>query len=321
MDNQSITPQPPVPVLSQPFKNWSTCSKALKKLPYPPTELDKQSIIVSVQGSPQRLFIAFEFLWWRQKARAAAKFLWLESTALQLLGNGEPEPNLATLPTPADAGKWVFRELREINTLAEWKKYLATGRHFWLLHVILKCESNKAALVEAVLALAECLEHVQTSSANGKPKKNRISPSDPQWIARLIKSRITPKHDLGKAFVETVFSLNATAELSKLLREDSNLLRSQLQKVTETLKNETEARVNSETREQQLQLDLSTIRQELVNTNKALEEEKQHTIRTGGFGGVAKQEAINQVMAIVRQGISHRLESIRQYADREKTQP
>jgi len=167
------------------------------------------------------------------------------------------------------------------------------------------------------VALVECVEHVQNCPINGKPKKTPVNAADPQWIARIIKSRIAAKLSLSSAFIETIFSLNATAMLSENLRTDSNFLRLQLQNITATLQIETEAKTNAENREQQLKVELAKTKQELGNTTKALEDEKKHTIRTGGFSGVAKQETVNQVMAIVRQGVTHRLESIRQFADRE----
>jgi hypothetical protein len=318
MDNLSLPPQTPSPAIEQPFKNWTDCMKALKKLPHPPAESDRQSIVTRLQSSPLRLFIAFEYLWWRQKAGAASKFSWLETEAIQILGNGDPAPKLASLTAPAEAGQWVFHELGDINTPSDWEKYIASGRHLWLLHAILQCAANKPALIEAMLALVECVEHVQNCPINGKPKKTPVNAADPQWIARTIKSRIAAKLSLSKAFIETIFSLNATATISETLRTDSNSLRSQLQKVTATLQSETEAKTNAENREQQLKIELAKTKQELAKTAKELEDEKKHTIRTGGFSGVAKQETVNQVMAIVRQGVTHRLESIRQFADREK---
>lgn len=318
MDNPTLPPQAPLPTDCHPFKNWTDCLIALKKLPYPPTELDQQSIIARLQSSLRRSFIVFEFLWWRRNVRATSKFFWFESIALQMLGNGEPAPNLASLPAPADAGRWVFHELREINSLSEWKKYIASGRHLWLLHAILQCASNRPALIEAILALAECIEHLHNSAARNKPVKPLINAEDPQWIVRLLKSRISSQSDLSKSFIECVFALNATAGLSQELREDSNSLRSQLRKMSEDLKSETDANTNAENRKLQLQAELDQTKKELADKSQSLEDERKHNIRTGGFGGVAKQETVSQVMAIVRQGASHRLESIRQYADREK---
>ena len=74
-----------------------------------------------------------------------------------------------------------------------------------------------------MLALVECVEHVQNCPINGKPKKTPVNAADPQWIARTIKSRIAAKLSLSKAFIETIFSLNATATISETLRTEKRV--------------------------------------------------------------------------------------------------
>ena len=81
---------------------------------------------------------------------------------------------------------------------------------------------------------------------------------------------------------------------------------------------ETEARATLQQHEKELRLKLETISQSLENTRNELSEEKLHTARQGGFNVVTKRETINHVLSVIRQGISHRLENIRRYADRDK---
>jgi hypothetical protein len=315
---ENPNPQTPAqpPVESQHFKKWSECLKTIKKLPIPFAEADRQAIAARLSNSPQRQFVAFEFLWWRNSTRASSKYQWLDSTATSLLSSGQPGLTDSALISPSEAGQWVFRELRDVNSAAEWKNYLNTGRHLWLLHNVFRLTKNKAALVEAILALVECVNHVQSSSGSGTPKKPGVSATDSQWIVRLAKSRISAKPELSRSFLEALFAIVATAELSGEVRAENERLRSQLQKTSERLTSESQAKENAEANTTRLQGELTTTKQDLANTADALAEERKHTLRTGGFSGVSRRETITQVLAAVRQGVAHRLESIRQFADR-----
>jgi hypothetical protein len=317
MDSSETTKTTPPPP-DAPFKKWTDCSKALKQLAVPASDEERNAFEARILQSGQKLQIAFEFLWWIQGVKGAGRYRWLEPLMLQLLGGGAEEPRLTALPTPADAGKWVFEELKDVNTSTEWKSYVASGRHLWLLHVILKARTNKPTLVEALLALTECIAHYQSTTAEGKPKKTKVQPEESQWIARLLKARIPAKLDLPKGFNETLFALNSTASLSEDLRSESNGLRSQLERVQAALKEEEAAHAETGRREEKLKTELDNERSELQKVRKELEEEKMHTIRSGGFGGVAKRETVNQVLSDVRRGVVSRLENIRRYADREK---
>lgn len=313
--NPTIPAQPPTE--PQHFKKWSECLKAIKKLPNPSAETDRQAIIARLSNSPQRQFMAFEFLSWRNSVRASSKYQWLDATATNLLSNGQPGLTNSALASPSEAGQWVLRELREINTSAEWNNFVNAGRHFWLLHNIFALAANKPALIEAILAFVECMNHVQANSGSGKPKKTCVSASDSQWIVRLAKSRISARPELNKSFLEALFAIVATAELSCEVRAEIERLRSQHQNTCEHLASEKQARENAEASTALLQADLASTKQDLANANQALEAERKHTLRTGGFSSVSRRETIAQVLSAVRQGISHRLESIRQFADRE----
>lgn len=316
MDSSETTKTTPPPP-DAPFKKWTDCSKALKQLAVPASDEERNAFVARIHQSGQKLQIAFEFLWWIQGVKGAGRYRWLEPHMLQLLGGGAEEPRLTALPNPADAGKWVFEELKDINTPVEWKNYVASGRHLWLLHVILKARTNKPTLVEALLALTECIAHYQSTTAEGKPKKTKVQPEESQWIARLLKARIPAKLDLPKGFIETLFALNSAASLSVDLRSESNGLRSQLERVQSTLIEEEAAHAETRQREEKLKTELDNERNELEKVRKELEEEKEHTIRSAGFGDMAKRETVKKVLSEVRRGLTLRLENIRLFADRE----
>ncbi len=299
-----------------PFKKWPECSKALKKLPHPAADAERQTILERIGDSPQRMQIAFEILSALKDTKFASRLGWLESPMLNILGGGEDEPDLEAKTVPSEARTWVFREFKEVRTIADWKRFLATGRHLWILHAILKTSSNKQIFIEALTALAECAEHCQNTSAEGKPKKHAVSAADAKWIAKIIKSKIPVKLDLPKAVLEILFAINATADLSEELRRESNGLCFRLKETGDELENERKAKSAAEERARSLQSDLEATRASLAQARKDLEEERLHNTRQGGFNEVAKTETINKVMSMVRQGVVHRLENIIAYADR-----
>jgi len=231
--------------------------------------------------------------------------------------NGDAEPDLAAKPVPSEAKTWVYREFSGVRSLADLKRFVATGRHLWILHVILKSMPNKQILVEALTALSECVEHCQNTLADGKQKRVAIQASESKWIAKLIKARIPNKLDLSKAFVEALFAINSTAALSETVLKESNGLNFRLKEIEEELAGEKKARTSAEQQAHNLQEKLTSTIGEMEKTRKELEEERLHSTRQGGFNVVARNETINHVLSLVRQGITHRLENIRAYADRE----
>ena len=319
MDSPSLPQSLSKPLVpKEPFKKWVAFTKALRNLPHPVPEGGKREFLERIQHSPQRLQIAFEFLWWIQGTKGATKYSWLVTPMVQVLSGGDESPRLATLPNPADAAKWVFQQLKEVNTLLEWKDYLASGRHLWLLHCVLECHANRPALVEAIIALGECIAHFQNTPAAGKQRKSGIQSEDPNWIARLLKSRVPAKLDLPKAFNETLFAICATAELSEALRSEVNGLRMQLEQVRTDRDEQASARAAAESREAALENHLNAVQENFDQCRTELAEERRHTTRTGGFSDAAKRQTIAQVMSDVRRGLSARLENIRLFADREK---
>jgi len=315
MDNP---PQPaqPSPPASEPFKNWQQCFKILRELPRPLVDADREDVIARINGSSHQKQIAFEVLSLIQDTKFAAKFRWLEIPMLHLLGDGEEDPKLAARSVPSEAKAWVYREFDGVRTFVEWKRFLESGKHLWVLHVILKAGSNKEVLIEALSALAECLEHCQTSRTTSK-KKGAIAASDARWITKLINARIPAKLDLPNAFIESLFAINATAALSEALRKESSGLHSRLEIYEEALSGERQARTAAEESAADLLANLDTALAEVATKTKELEAQRLHNTRQGGFNVVARSETINQVIAAVRQGTLHRLENIRAYADRE----
>jgi hypothetical protein len=139
-----------------------------------------------------------------QDAKLASKFRWLEANMLNVLGDGSEEPNLAAKAVPSEAKTWVDREFREVQTSGDWRRFVESGKHLWVLHAILKAASDKQIFIEALSALAESAEHCQSAPATGK-KKAALPANDARWIAKLIKARARrlfflriTQHDKGR---------------------------------------------------------------------------------------------------------------------------
>ena len=312
------SPAPPVAAAPPgPFKDLSDFFQTLKGLPRPITDDDRAAVVARIKDSSQKFQIAFEILWLIQDPKLAPRFQWLEPAMLDLLGSGEEDPDLAAKSVPSEAKTWVYREFREVKNLGDWKRFVASGRHLWVLYAILKAFPNKQILVEALSALSECAEQCQNWGADGKQKKVAVQASDPKWIAKLIKARIPTKLELPKAFLESLYAITATAELSEALRKESNGLHFRLKETEDDLTKEKQAEKSAEERADSLQAKLTAATDELQTTRKELAEERLHNTRQGGFNVVAKNETIKHVLALVRQGAVHRLENIRLYADRE----
>ena len=317
MDSPTAS-SPPVTPSGGPFKNWAECWNALKKLPHPSSEADREALLERIGASPQRLQIAFEILYFMREPKFPSRLRWIEAPMVNILGGGDEEPDLETKTVASEAKTWVFREFREIRNIVEWKRFVESGRHLWVLHALLKASTNKQIFVETLTALAECAEHCQNTSLEGKPKRHAIPAADAKWIAKILKGKIPAKFDLPKAFLETLFAINAAADLSEALRRETNGLQFRLKQTGEELEAEKKAKSAADGRVDALQTDLETTQASLTQAQKDLKEERLHTTRQGGFNEVARGETINKVMSLVRQGVIHRLENIAAYADREK---
>jgi len=315
MDDPSPQTQssPPPP---EPFKNWQQCFKRLKELPFPLVDADRGEFIDRIKASAHQKHIAFELLNLIQEGKFSAKVRWLELPMLQLLGDGEEDPNITAKSVPGELKRWVYRQFDGVRSFTEWKRFTEGGKLLWVLHVILRGKCNKEVLVEGLSAFAECLEHRQTSPKASK-KKGTVGSGDVRWITKLIKARIPAKLELSNAFIETLFAINATATLSEALRKESSGLHSRLEVYEEALSSERQAKTAAEEMAADLRTQLESALAEVEAKDKELEEQRLHSTRQGGFNEVAKRETINQVMATVRQGTLHRLENLRAYADRE----
>lgn len=323
MDNPSSEPTAQkLPTSEDPLGPWNAFFKTLKpkslrKASRPKNESERDEIVAQIKASSERQQIAFEILYALQDLKLSSKLEWLEDPMLELLGGGENEPDLAAKSVPSEAKTWVYREFKEVRNQKELKRFLASGRHLWVFHVILKAASNKQVLVEALTALTECFEHCLNTKEDGTPNKVAIHVSDGAWISKLLKSQIPAKGELPKSFQDALFAITATAQLSDELRKDSNSLHFKLKETESELAQANQSKKSAEERADDLQQQLDEIRSQLTAARKDLEEEKLHSTRKGGFNTVAKSETINRVMATVRQGVSHRLKDIRAYADRD----
>ena len=318
MDNPVPSSSTPLVPAKEPFKKWSECQKALKTLVAPMQHEEREAFVARISGSSQRHHIAFEALCLLLNVKLGSKLRWLEKPMLMVLSGGEDRPSLSPETVPSEARKWVLNELSEVDTLAHWKQFVDKGKHFWVLYAILRSVPNTHALVEALTALTECVERCQNTELSGKSTKRPVNASDAAWITRLLKSKIPAQPELPKTFLDSLFALHAVAALSESVRAESDGLRSRLKTTEEELAIETKAKANAEQREKALQAKLEATTQTLEETRKELSEEKLHTTRQGGFNVVARREMINHVLSVVRRGITHRLENIRGYADREK---
>jgi hypothetical protein len=260
--------------------------------------------------------IAFEILCFMREPKFPARLRWLEAQMLNILGGGDEEPDLETKTVASEAKTWVFREFREVRNIVDWKRFLASGRHLWVLYVILKASTNKQILVEALTALAECAEHCQNTTQDGKPKRHTIPATDAKWIAKVLKVKNPAKFDLPKSFLETLFAINATADLSEALRRETNGLQFRLKQTEEEIEAEKKAKFAAEESATALKTELGATQATLAQVQKELKEERLHITRQGGFNEVSRSETINKVMSLVRQGVIHRLENIAAYVDR-----
>jgi hypothetical protein len=274
------------------------------------------AVLDQITTSPQRMLIAFEVMCFMRERKFPERLSWLEGPMLNALGGGDEEPNLEAKAVASEAKTWVFREFRDVRDIGDWKRFVASGRHLWILYAVLKASSNKLILVEALTALAECAEQCQNTTPDGKPKHLAVQATDAKWIAKVLKGKTPAKFDLPRSFLETLFAINATADLSESLRRETTGLQFRLKQVVEELETERKAKSAAEQSGSALMAELKGTQAALGQVQKELKEERLHVTRQGGFNEVTRSETISKVMSLVRQGVIHRLENIEAYADR-----
>lgn len=311
------TPPPENPEAPNAPKTWKDYAKLLSQEPGTLSDEKQSEFITRIEQCPEAKLLAFECLAWLRKGKEAKKFRWLEPAMQRLLGDGAPFPNLALQENHVLVGKWVKEQLRPLETLSAWNAFFASGRHLWLLHCLLQCRDKRILLVEGLTALADGLAHWQNLQNPALWKKGGVQAADPRWVAQLLESRLSAKLELSKSFVETVYAIQAVAEVTASARSEQQAMWRQLDSTQRELEEEIETRRAAETKTESLGHELEGIRNELASCRLELEAEKQHTVRSGGFSEVSRRETIQQVLSDVQQGISHRLEDIRSYADRE----
>lgn len=316
METISTPPQPPQEPPSA-FNKWAHCAKALRALPEEASQEARSVFLDRVLRSPKKKIIAFEILHRLMFTKDLSKLGWLREPMLQELGQGSVEPNLALLPFPKDAGKWVFNEFREVTSPEEWKTFTESGRHLWVLLAILKSYTSGPHLIEALSALGECAEQCEGRMIKKADGGIRRSTRDASSIIKLLRSVTLQKLEFPKGFLEALYAVNATAYVAVETRTALDATLSKLKATEENLTAIQSAKDEADSQIALLKTQLSELQVCLTQTETALSEEKAHATRLEGFNAVAKREVISRVMTSVRQGLSHRLEHIRRYADRE----
>lgn len=311
------TPPPENPEAPNATKTWKDYAKLLSQEPSSLSEEKQSEFITRIEQCPEAKLLAFECLVWLRKGKEAKKFRWLEAPMQRLLGDGAPFPNLALLENPFLVGKWVNEQLKPLETLPSWNAFFNSGRHLWLMHCLFQCRDKRSSLVEGLTALANGLAHWQNLQSPELWKKGGVQTADPRWVAQLLETRLAAKFEISKSFVEMVYAVSAVAEVSASARSETQAMWGQLSSTQRELEEEAEARKTAEARAVDLGHQLEKTRNDLAQCRVDLESEKQHTVRSGGFSEVARRETIQQVLSDVQQGLSHRLEDIRSYADRE----
>lgn len=309
---------PDIPATPAAFKTWKDCLKELRKEPSPLPEEKRQEFAARIEQCREAKLIAFECLSWLRHSKDAAKFRWLDEPMQRVLGGGVQPPNLALLENPMRVGAWVAEQIKTLDTLSAWNAFFGSGRHLWLLHCLFQCRDKRESLVEGLTALANGLAHWQNLRSPALWKKGGVQTTDPRWIAQLLEARLPAKFEMPKAFIEAAYSVSAVAELSSSSRFELNALWKQLDAVRAERDEESTARIEAQAREHRLRQDLKQNHDELASCRLELEEEKKHTVRSEGFSEVARKQTVQQVLSDVRQVLNHRLEDIRNYADRDK---
>jgi hypothetical protein len=299
------------------FAGWNECGKALDLITPQSTLQEKEFFLASLKASELKKLFAFEVLCLLQDGKSLPKWGWLTQHMLDELGSGDPEPNLSKLPSPKDAGKWVYKQFDDTLSPEAWDRMVGNGRFLWILFAIIQAATSKLHLIESIAALAQCVNQCQRSSSGRRTGKERRSPDDPIWIAELIKEQVTTKAGLSKQFIGILYSLNATATLASEVRDEIDQVEKRLETTESRLSVTEMARREAENQIDRLKAELEIAISKLASANHLIEQEKIHAIRLGGFNAVAREEAVTKVLATVRQGVLHRLENIRIYADRE----
>lgn len=318
MSESPSIPSPPPSGASEPFKDWKECARVIKEGVATLDEEKRLEYIGRIRQSSDAKLIAFECLNRLVRGKDAPKYRWLEEPLTQILGDGSALPHLALLENPVQVGKWVGNQLSSLETLPSWKAFFASGRHLWVLYCLSQCRDKRESLIEGLTALANGLAHWQNLQSPEGWKNGGVQPVDPGWIAGLLEDNLVAKFELPKAFVKTVYAINAAAEVGASARSELKGVWRDLDMARRERDEEAEARRAAESREKEIAANFERTKAELESCRLKLSAEKEHTTRTGGFTDVARRETVQQVLSDVRQGLLHRLEDIRAFADREK---
>lgn len=314
----SASPPPENSEATNALKAWKDYVKLLSQETGSLSEMKQLEYVTRIEQSSEAKLLAFECLIWLRKGKEAKKFRWLEEPMQRLLGGGAPFPNLALLGNPILVSKWVNDQLKPLDTLSAWNAFFNSGRHLWLMHCLFQCRDKRNSLVEGLTALANGLAHWQNLQSPELWRKGGVQTTDPRWVAQMLESRLAAKFEPSKNFVELVYALSAVAEVSASARAELHAIWKQLDTTQREREDEVELRKVAEARAEDLGHKLEKTQDELERCRVELESEKQHTVRSGGFSETARRETLKQVLSDVRQGLSYRLEDIRNFADREK---
>lgn len=296
------------------FKGYAEAYKTLRGLQPPISEDARRDYLNRVRATPSSRYIAFRLLALRAVGDMQTKLTPFIPQLEEILNADSVHLDLRQCDSIEAISKAVSDRFGGLHTKSDLKQFVGERSHLPILFGLIRVWDDPARFQAAVNAFAANLDRLSTTE-----RSQKSSPSNNlEIVARALTRRVPEKPLLGKALSEMLKISRALFRQSEETSRENLELQSktgraatEIESLSVSLENETEAKEN-------LQQDVAKLRAELSRLQSELGREKKHFETLKGHSEDDRKRAVGDAVARLRSELLRRVENIRLFADRDQ---
>jgi hypothetical protein len=315
MDNQAPVDIQPI-AQPAPFSTWTECEKAFKAIAPPISETVREDFLSRIRASQRRRYFSFRYLVERALGDRGTKLAPFEAPLLAMLSEGQPFVKLEERGSREAVERWVTDRLEEVTSKDDWKRFLNSYEHLWVLYLILRTWHTEAVFTAALTAFSKCIRRLMVKGKKKSTADDR--PESLENFTRTLSRKVPEKPVFSKPITDLLGSAQSLIALSAHLADEVMEKNRRL----ETLGTDhAELRIDADglrAENKRLQAKLNESKASVGDLRGKLDQEQQHFERQKGVNEELRKKMIADLLAEIRRSCLLRLQSIKGFTDRDE---
>ena len=299
-----------------PFGTWTECEKAFKALATPISETVREDFLSRIRASQRGRYFSFRFLVERALGDRGTKLAPFETPLLAILSEGQTLIKLEERGSREAVERSVRDRLEVVSSKDDWKRFLNSYEHLWVLYLILRTWHAEAVFTAALTAFWKCIRRLTTKGKKKSTTDDR--PESLENFARTLAQKVPEKPVFNKSITDLLGSANSLIALSSHLADE---VMEKNRKLEALGLDHAELRLDADglrAKNERLQAKLSESKTSVDDLRGKLDREQQHFERQKGVNEELRKKMIADLLAEIRPSCLLRLQSIKGFTDRDE---